>query len=90
MNITPKRAKVIAQRYAELCQKADRFLDSLSREEKRNAQEYGYGMPSVAVDESGNVLVERNTACHCHPEFRTFKHSAEKFFRWLEEDSKSY
>jgi hypothetical protein len=87
--ITPKRAKVIAQRYYELCQKADRFLDSLDRDTKRKQEnEAIYGMPSTIVDEDGGVLYERNTSCHCHPEYQTFKQPPEKFLKWLEEDNR--
>lgn len=91
MKITSKRAKVIAQRYYELCQKAEQFIREFDRNTIRNEEHsHSYGMPSTLLDEDGGVLYERNTSCHCHPEMRTFKQPAEKFFKWLEEDNKKY
>lgn len=85
MNITPKRAKVIVQRYHDLCEKARQFLGEIDRKKLKDEEcSHPYGLPDPVLDQDGGVLYERNTACHCHPEMRTFKQPAEKFFQWLE------
>jgi hypothetical protein len=91
MKITPKRAKAIVQRYHELLEKADHFLNQMERSERMQEEKKAiYGMPSTSLDYDGGVLYERNTACHCHPEMQTFKQPAEKFYKWLEEENKKW
>jgi hypothetical protein len=88
MKLTPKRAKVIIQRYHELREEADRFLNQIKRNELRDEHAaHGYGIPDPQLDYDGGVLYERNTSCHCHPTMQTFKQPAEKFFQWLEKNN---
>jgi hypothetical protein len=82
MKMTRKRAEVIIRRYHELCTQAEYFLDSIKDKEHAKFA-FGHGMSNTQLDWDGGVIYERNVACNCHPEMRTFKQPAERFFQWL-------
>lgn len=64
------------QQYHHLVYMAECFLREYDDGNKRGAS-------NVSIDEDGNILYKKNTACHCHPEYETFEISATIFNEWL-------
>ena len=73
---TEEGIEKIIRNYHQLRDKAEEFVrqyDDGNRRDPRNVQ----------IDYNGNITYEKNTACHCHPEFESFEISAETFNEWL-------
>jgi hypothetical protein len=64
------------QQYHHLIQMAEQFLSEYDDGNGRRASD-------VSIDEDGNILYKKNTACHCHPEYETFEISSTTFSEWL-------
>lgn len=64
------------QQYHHLVDMARRFLETYDDGNKR-------GAINVSFDEEGNIFYEKNTACHCHPEYTTYEVSGITFGEWL-------
>ena len=80
MKLTPKRINAIITRYHELLNLADRFVDSYNDGNTRSARH-------VRIASDGSIWYEKNTACHCHPEYEDFTISAREFNEWLEKQT---
>ena len=75
MNITPKRATAIVNRFEELKNIAKDFV----RSKNQNGR---LGDVHISYDLSIEEYV--NTACHCHPECKWVKKgTGEEFCEWL-------
>jgi len=73
MYITEKRVAAILNRTTELCDEAERFLESTETGRARNARVY---------IKDGQLAYEYNTACHCHPEYTTEYINLKEFTEW--------
>jgi hypothetical protein len=74
--ITPKKTAAIIERYHQLRNLAIRFVDQYDDGNKR-------GACNVQIEDNGCITYEKNTACHCHPEYETFTIASETFNEWL-------
>lgn len=64
------------QNYHYLLDLAERFAKTYNDGNKRKPAD-------VYIDSNGNIIYEKNTACHCHPEYETYRISAKEFNEWL-------
>lgn len=74
--MTPKKIETIIRRYNDLTDLATQFV--------RRNREYDYAYGPARFDENGNIRVEINTACNCHPEYSwVVVGTKEEFSEWV-------
>lgn len=76
MKLTPKRINAIVTRYHEILDMAKQFIYEYDDGNRRSAH-------NVKINSDGNISYEKNTACHCHPEYETFSVPSEEFVEWI-------
>ena len=81
MKITRKRLEAILRQKDEIENLAQQFAY-----EKRQGMRTG----PIRFDDNGNIEMEVNTACHCHPEYEwTDIATKEEFCEWLDKQNQS-